>query len=715
MVDRSVHRYVRRVAKGVWWLATPWRMPQRVKFIRERAAAEERAAELARFAELEQVRRLVRQRGAPVPQAPMLDLFSDDEVMGATDLPASAILCPAVVPEAVTDSWSAARFCIGLWRQRSDLRARFPAGLAEGRRGAFGAWLEQAGAAELGLSESAAALVFAALEAGLSDRARQAFLANDAIAGSLPHGLTPAGIHGVFRWFMRCGMVENGLRLEEVWWLVLEAAQNPVRELMLAYDFTPAWQQQHPDGLTVFGREAFSSWFAVEYGASGAWLETPGWPLDWQAPALQIRTGYWAREAWREAHPDALGDQACAYALLAWLSSPVSGLPEPVRAWCRGLDAQELSEHLVGLGVNVIGHFCYPSGLRVSAESIVEAMRGVGVGALVRDVRADAKDDPHHVDFRDMECHDVTVIHTQPEPFFNDAYRRAGLFERIPRTYRVAYWYWEFDSVPDAWLAHAAGVDEVWTATEFVAKGLRDKLSIPVRTLFPGVKLAPFERRAKTYFGLQETPFTFLFTFHMMSVMERKNPLGLIRAFRLAFRPDDAARLVLKTSFGDRHPAQIQELRDAAAGANISLIDEVYSPDEVLSLMDACDAYVSLHRSEGLGLTMAEAMLMGKPVIATNFSGNVDFMDDSNSLLVPYELVKLGKPIPPYDAELEWAEPSVEHAAQLMRRVYEDQEWARKVGARGKASAETNLSLKVAGNRIASRLEEIKALRRATP
>jgi glycosyltransferase involved in cell wall biosynthesis len=143
------------------------------------------------------------------------------------------------------------------------------------------------------------------------------------------------------------------------------------------------------------------------------------------------------------------------------------------------------------------------------------------------------------------------------------------------------------------------------------------------------------------------------------------------------------------------------------------VIDQVYSPDDVLSLMDACDAYVSLHRSEGLGLTMAEAMLMGKPVIATNFSGNVDFMDDSNSLLVPYELVKLGWPIPPYDGHLEWAQPSVEHAAQYMRRMYDDQAWARELGERGKRSAETNLSLHTAGERIAKRLEEIRTLRRA--
>jgi glycosyltransferase involved in cell wall biosynthesis len=171
--------------------------------------------------------------------------------------------------------------------------------------------------------------------------------------------------------------------------------------------------------------------------------------------------------------------------------------------------------------------------------------------------------------------------------------------------------------------------------------------------------------------------------------------------------------LLLKTSLGERHPTQLTELRDAASGSNVTIIDKVFSPDEVLSLMDAVDAYVSLHRSEGLGLTMAEAMLMGKPVIATNFSGNVDFMDSENSLLVPYKLVKLGKPIPPYDANLEWAEPSVEDAAKLMRQIYENQAWAREIGGRAKISAETNLSLESAGRRIAERLIEIKAGRGA--
>jgi glycosyltransferase involved in cell wall biosynthesis len=167
--------------------------------------------------------------------------------------------------------------------------------------------------------------------------------------------------------------------------------------------------------------------------------------------------------------------------------------------------------------------------------------------------------------------------------------------------------------------------------------------------------------------------------------------------------------------FGHHHPAQMDLLREAAIGSNVQIIDEVYDADEVLSLTDVCDAYVSLHRSEGLGLTMAEAMLMGKPVIATNYSGNVDFMNTSNSLLVPFELVKLGRQLPPYDADLMWAEPSIEHAAALMRRIVDEPVWARELGARAKVSAETALSVEAAARKVEQRLAEIRALRISVP
>jgi glycosyltransferase involved in cell wall biosynthesis len=712
MVEKTPQRYARRMAKGIWWLATPWRMPQRMQVLRDRADSEARALEMAELTAREQARVAPDWRAAAAP-AETLDLFDDAAVARAADVPWELISWPPEDPRSITDRWSAARFCIGLWRRRSALRAQFPTAFSGGSKGEFGLWLRQTGAAQLQLSDAAVEHLFDALDAGLADRARQLFLAHDVIPAVLPHGLTPVGMPDLFRWFARHGMNESDLRVEELWWLFLEAAQNPGRELTRAHAFAPAWQRLHPDGLTVFGRDAFAAWFASAYGAVGPWLDPATWP-DVQEPAIQIRTSYWVRDAWRAAHPDALADECSARAFLDWLASPAAALPEPAREWCRRLDPQWMGTELARSGANVIGHFCYPSGLRVSAESMVLAMRSAGVSTSLRDVHTDARDEPRHVQYRGMECNDITIIHAQPEPFFDDAYGRAHLFERSPRTYRIAYWYWEFDSIPEAWVAHAKNVDEVWTATEFVARGLRERLAVPVRVLFPGVSLARFERRERAHFGLSDAPFTFLFTFHMMSVMERKNPLGLIRAFRQAFGDDPGVRLVLKTSFGDRHPVQMQELRDAAAGiANISVIEALYSPDEVLSLMDACDAYVSLHRSEGLGLTMAEAMLMGKPVIATNFSGNVDFMDAHNSLPVSHELVTLQETIPPYDAGLRWAEPSLDHAAELMRRVYENQAWAREVGARGKASAEARLSPGVAGRKIAQRLAEIRRAREA--
>jgi glycosyltransferase involved in cell wall biosynthesis len=682
--------------------------------IRERASDWSRQAKLKPLVRDERERAARRASGLPVIAPEPLDLFDDAAVARAAGLPLDAVLWRPVSANEVTDRWSAARFLIDLWRKRPGIREQFPSGLGAGGDGAFARWLEhQGGAAELDLQAPAVQHLLDALQAKLSARGRQMFLANKVLSAVLPQGLTPAGMRGLFRWFMHCHRSGIGLRREEIWWLFLEAQTQPERELVLAHHFSPAWQQAHPDGVTVFGRDAFSAWFAEAYGAAGDWLDPIRWPVE-LPPAQQIRIAYGARQTWQSAHPEALADPSSARALLAWLSSPSAGFAEPVRQWCANLDHASVAAELARPGVNVLGHFCYPSGLRVSVESMVEAMGLAGVSTSLRDVWTDLnRDDPHHVEFRGPECHDFTIIHAQPEPFFDDAYERAGVAERAPRSYRIAYWYWEFDSIPDSWVAQAGKVDEVWAATEFVARGLRARLAIPVRTLFPGVRLAPYERRSKAYFGLKESPFTFLFTFHLMSVMERKNPLGLIRAFKQAFGAQDDACLVLKTSFGERYPEQLQELRDAATGANITVINQIYSPDEVLSLMDACDAYVSLHRSEGLGLTMAEAMLMGKPVIATHFSGNVDFMDETNSLPVAYEVVKLGRPIPPYSADMEWAAPSVEHAARQMRRLYDDQAFARELGARAKASAEANLSLEAAGRRIAARLDEIRALRRA--
>ena len=143
-----------------------------------------------------------------------------------------------------------------------------------------------------------------------------------------------------------------------------------------------------------------------------------------------------------------------------------------------------------------------------------------------------------------------------------------------------------------------------------------------------------------------------------------------------------------------------------AAGATI--IDRVMPRSEVQALLANCDSYVSLHRSEGLGLTMAETMLLGKPTIATGYSGNLDFMTATNSFPVHFDRVKLDRDYPPYPRGCTWAEPSVEHAASLMRWVYENREEAATIAKVGQATVAALLSPAAAAQRMAMRLAEIR-------
>ena len=404
------------------------------------------------------------------------------------------------------------------------------------------------------------------------------------------------------------------------------------------------------------------------------------------SPADDLRLAYDGHDNWQATFPDAFATAASARALLVWLAGPEGCLPREQREWC----ATRLRDGTVGelarSGVNVLGHFCFPSGLRVSVTSMSDAMEACGLQVARRDIRTYDVDEPHHMDFTQREIHDVTVIHAQSEPFFDDAYARADLAERRRRTHRVAYWYWELDTAPAAWRDSARQVDELWTGTNFVAEALQGVTDKPVFTLFPGVRLPAFLPRSRAHFGLptrESGRFAFLFSFHMDSVMERKNPLGLIASFRRAFGEDEPVDLVLKmTSFGN-YDAQLAELVQAAASTSVHIVDRVLDKGDIVALMESCDAYVSLHRSEGLGLTMAEAMLLGKPVVATRYSGNLDFMDDDNSLLVDCEVVPVRGTIPPYTVPgARWAEPSIDHAAELMRRVYDDVPFREALGQR---------------------------------
>jgi glycosyltransferase involved in cell wall biosynthesis len=171
--------------------------------------------------------------------------------------------------------------------------------------------------------------------------------------------------------------------------------------------------------------------------------------------------------------------------------------------------------------------------------------------------------------------------------------------------------------------------------------------------------------------------------------------------------------LVIKTTFGDRHPEDLTLLREHAAGYPIRIIDSTMSQSEILSIIAASDAYVSLHRSEGFGLSMLEAMLLGKPVIATRYSGNLEFMDASNSLLVDFEMTKLKEDLPNYPRGLQWADPATGHAARLMQFVYKNRAEARELGLKGRRDVLAKMSYEIAGRRMEKRLAEIALMKSA--
>jgi glycosyltransferase involved in cell wall biosynthesis len=278
--------------------------------------------------------------------------------------------------------------------------------------------------------------------------------------------------------------------------------------------------------------------------------------------------------------------------------------------------------------------------------------------------------------------------------------------------YTIGYWFWEVSPLPAAMHAAFDHVDEVWAATDYVADivraasgGRSPVFTVPLPLGLPAISRA-FTR---AHLGLPSDRFIFLFMFDFLSEMERKNPLGAIAAFRAAFAPGEGPLLVLKSINGDARIANLERLRHAAADrSDIVIRDGYVSADEKHALVAACDCYVSLHRAEGLGLTLAEAMALGKPVIATGYSGNRHFMTDANSFLVGYEVTTLASAYGPYPAGARWAEPDVSHAAQLMRAVHGHPDEAARRGERGRADVVFRHGVIPSAAAIAERLMEIR-------
>ena len=280
--------------------------------------------------------------------------------------------------------------------------------------------------------------------------------------------------------------------------------------------------------------------------------------------------------------------------------------------------------------------------------------------------------------------------------------------------YNIGYWSWELSHFPEAWHPSLQLVDEVWAPSRFIEQAIADKTSSPVIRMPLAVEFPVPQGMTRESFGLSEDRFLFLFFFDFTSYVHRKNPHAVIRAFLQAFPDlsDTRVGLVIKMNGMGLRPKEYQAFLESidCEDPRIILIDKVLTDRETKSLVKLCDCFLSLHRSEGFGRGLAEAMYLGKPVIATGYSGNLDFTNAHNSCLVDYQLIPVREDEYPFGKGQKWADPDIEHAVWFMKRVVTEPHYAQTIGQHAADFIKIHHSSQAVGTKYRGRLEALNLL-----
>ena len=362
-------------------------------------------------------------------------------------------------------------------------------------------------------------------------------------------------------------------------------------------------------------------------------------------------------------------------------------------------------------GINIFGYTSAESGIGQSVRSSIQGFVANHVPIAVTDFKDgnlsrmnDSIDDQLFAE----PGFGINLFHINADEIIR-ARERIGA-DQFEGHYNIGYWAWELPEFPDRWLEALDILDEVWVPSNFCQRAIAGKATIPVLVM-PHCVDEPDINPAFTrqYFSIPEDEIIFLTMFDALSIPERKNPFAVISAFtKMIDKISRRCRLVIKVANLDKtREFRADLLRAISDREDVVVIDRYFERDEVYGLLSVVDSLVSLHRSEGFGLGIAEAMALGIPVIATAWSGNIDFMNSFNSFPVNYHLKMLDKDYGPYEVGNYWAETNQESAIQAMMLVASNSELVEQIGSRAKKTIGETNSPKVTGNLMANRIRSL--------
>jgi glycosyltransferase involved in cell wall biosynthesis len=363
--------------------------------------------------------------------------------------------------------------------------------------------------------------------------------------------------------------------------------------------------------------------------------------------------------------------------------------------------------------INLIGHPYAPIGMGEHVRCTYRALRSVAVHPCLTDIyKLIPPDKDDLLEFGGVcrnQPADINIFHIN-----GNEVEQCMAHLRIQDSwsgYNIIYPAWELAQYPDEWAVLLDWFDEIWAPSEFIRSAIEAACEKPVIHMPLACEVVLTTYNSRRYFGIPDTDYTFLFFFDVRSFVTRKNPFAVIESFRrmLRSRPFAKTSLILKVNGAEMAPEVMIQIQSALEGIedSVFIFDRLMTDNEAKNLVRCCDCFVSLHRSEGFGRGLSEAMALGKPVIATGYSGNMDFMNESVSFPVSYDLIPVLDGEYPFWQNQVWADPDVTQASYKMIQLVDAPEFGRIIGSDARLHMQEKFSYSVIGMNYRRRLEEI--------